>query len=459
MSAYIDEKTYRALLANQRQFFRSQKTKSVDYRKAQLKKLKNAINRYEDRIIDALHKDLRKSREETYLTEISIVLQEIQLHLSNLTKWSKRVRVQTPLPLWPSKSFINPEPLGIALLMAPWNYPFQLAINPLIGAISAGCCVVLKPSPSAVHTSAVIDELISEIFSENYIKVIHGNKTENEFILKEKVDLIFFTGSPMVGKIVMKAAAEHLTPVILELGGKSPCIVDREAEISITAKRIAWSKAINAGQTCIAPDYLFVHSSIKEQLVKEIISSWEAMLGKDMQQSPYYNRMINEEAYDRISGYLANADICYGGKIDASDRYISPTLIDNVTFDDPVMKQEIFGPLLPIITFTELHEIVDQLIEKDKPLAMYYYGKESVGMELFQKLSFGGGCINDGLLHVANHHLPFGGVGNSGQGRYHGKASFDAFTHYKGIMSSSRWFDLAAKYPPYKYFNYLKRFV
>jgi aldehyde dehydrogenase (NAD+) len=245
----------------------------------------------------------------------------------------------------------------------------------------------------------------------------------------------------------------------LELGGKSPCIVDREAEISITAKRIAWSKAINAGQTCIAPDYLFVHSSIKEQLVKEIISSWEAMLGKDMQQSPYYNRMINEEAYDRISGYLANADICYGGKIDASDRYISPTLIDNVTFDDPVMKQEIFGPLLPIITFTELHEIVDQLIEKDKPLAMYYYGKESVGMELFQKLSFGGGCINDGLLHVANHHLPFGGVGNSGQGRYHGKASFDAFTHYKGIMSSSRWFDLAAKYPPYKYFNYLKRFV
>ncbi|MFM7636450.1 MAG: aldehyde dehydrogenase family protein, partial [Crocinitomicaceae bacterium] len=428
MNVYIDQQSYQAILKKQRDYFKSQATKSISFRRTQLKKLKEAIKQNEKKILEALKKDLGKSEEEAYLTEISIVIQEINLHLSKVWNWSKRLRVQTPVQLWPSKSYIQPEPLGISLIMAPWNYPFQLAINPLIGAISSGCCAVLKPSPFAIHTSRVIDELISGIFSPDYIKVIHGSKDQNEFILKEKVDLIFFTGSPAVGKIVMKAAAEHLTPVVLELGGKSPCIVDRHAELTITAKRIAWSKLINAGQTCIAPDYLFVHQSIKEKLLKEIIRNWETMLGNDAQQSPYFNRMIHTEAYERVSSYLEQANIFYGGKVDADDRFISPTLIDYVTFDDAIMQQEIFGPLLPVITFNDLNEVVEILGEKEKPLAMYFYGKEKTGLALFEKLSFGGGCINDGLLHVANHHIPFGGVGNSGQGRYHGKASFEAFT-------------------------------
>lgn len=459
MNVYIDQQSYREILRKQRDYFKSQATKPISFRRTQLKKLKEAIKQNEKKILEALKKDLGKSEEEAYLTEISIVMQEINLHLSNVKNWSKRLRVQTPMQLWPSKSYIQPEPLGVSLIMAPWNYPFQLAINPLIGVISSGCCAVLKPSPFAIHTSRVIDELISGIFSSDYIKVIHGSKDQNEFILKEKVDLFFFTGSPAVGKIVMRAAAEHLTPVVLELGGKSPCIVDLHAELTITAKRIAWSKLINAGQTCIAPDYLFVHQSIKEKLLKEIIRNWETMLGNDAQQSPYFNRMIHTEAFERVSSYLEQANIFYGGKVDADDRFISPTLIDEVTFDDAIMQQEIFGPLLPVITFSDLNEVVEILGEKEKPLAMYYYGKEKTGLALFEKLSFGGGCINDGLLHVANHNIPFGGVGNSGQGRYHGKASFEAFTHYKGIMSSSRWFDLAAKYPPYTYFKYLKRFV
>ena len=459
MNRYIDRETFIDLLAAQREFYNSQQTKSIAFRKLQLKKLKNGIKRYQPKILEALHKDLRKSEAEVYFTEISLLVHELNLHITRLGSWAKRVRVQTPLHLLPSKSYIQPEPLGISLIIAPWNYPFQLTINPLIGAISAGCCALVKPSPFSVHTSQVIDELLSEIYPPEYIKVIHGSKEENEFILKEKFDVIFFTGSPTVGRVVMKAASEHLTPVILELGGKSPCIVDSSASIPLSAKRIAWSKAINAGQTCIAPDYLIVHSSVKDQLISEIIKNWKEMLGDDMQKSPYYNRIIHKEAYERLSGYLRNKEVCFGGTCDPEDLFISPTLIDNISFSDDIMQQEIFGPILPIITFDTMDEVITQLTSKEKPLAMYYYGVEKTGLSLFEKLSFGGGCINDGILHVANNNLPFGGVGSSGQGRYHGKSSFDSFTHYKGIMSSSRWFDLAAKYPPYKYFKFLKRFV
>ncbi len=444
---------------NMRLYFGTQETKQIDFRLKNLHKLKSAIEQYQTRIADALWKDLHKSFEEAYLTEFSLVDQEIKHHLKHLKQWSQPKSVPTPLHLLPSSSKIMYEPLGVGLIIAPWNYPFQLLINPLVGAIAAGCCAVLKPSPDCPNLSAIVEEMIRTTFPDNYITVIEGGRETNEILLKLQFDCIFFTGSSAVGKVVMKAAAEYLTPVILELGGKSPCIVDEEANLDIAAKRIVWGKTINAGQTCIAPDYLFVHETVKETLIAKMKAAIDSMYGNDEQQSKFYARIVTDKAFERITEFLKEGKIRVGGKTDRADKYIQPTIIDGITTDARIMKEEIFGPILPVFTFTELEEVTTYINAQPKPLALYYFGNKKKGEEVLAKTSSGGGCINDTLLYIGNHHLPFGGTGNSGIGKYHGKNSFLAFSNQRGIVVSSTLIDLPFKYAPFKFFNWIKRII
>ena len=456
---FIKEEDFKKTLFSQRTFFQTEKSLSLTFRKEALKSLKNKILQEESRIAEALKMDLNKSFEEAYLTEISIVLQEIDYHLSNLSSWSKKKRIRTPLQLKPSKSYITPEPLGVALIISPWNYPFQLSINPLIGAISSGCCAIVKVSPHAPKTAEIVDEIIKHCFEAEHITVVQGDKHEMQFILKEKFDIIFFTGSTHVGRIVMISAAEHLTPVVLELGGKSPCIVDESAKINLAAKRIAWSKTLNAGQTCIAPDFVLVHESVKEALISNMKVALNDLFGKDPSKNLHYSRIIHKEAFIRLTQFLGQGEIRIGGVVDEDTRYISPTVIEIEELDSPIMNEEIFGPILPIITYSDAEEMVKLLKKMEKPLAAYYFGDTHKGKKIFERLSFGGGCINDGIIQIANHHLPFGGVGNSGQGRYHGKASFDVFSNMKGIVISSQWVDLPFRYPPYKFFKWIRKII
>ncbi len=443
----------------QNRFFASQKTRNIKFRKAQLVKLRQAIKKYEQGVIDALWQDLRKSPEEAYLTEISVVLMEISHHLKNLDRWSRTRRCPTPFHLRPSKSSLMVEPLGCALIIAPWNYPFHLLLHPLIGAISAGCCAILKPSPDATATSALMNKMISETFDPEYIALVEGGRDVNTMLLEQRHDLILFTGSTKVGKVVMKAAARHLTPVLLELGGKSPCIVDKDAKVDVAARRIAWGKTINAGQTCIAPDYLLVHESIKEQLISGMINHFESMYGKDPRQSPYYPRIINQKAMERLQGLLQESKIIYGGKVDPADKYISPTLTDQAGEDNPIMQEEIFGPLLPVISFKEIEDALKIINDREKPLAFYYFGSNHKAKDVLSRVSSGGVCLNDTILHVANHHLPFGGVGHSGTGRYHGKESFLAFSNRRAILETPTWPDLPFQYPPFKMFRWVKKYL
>ncbi len=455
----LNEKQLATLLSDQKNFFASHATKNVDFRISQLKKLKSTIKKYEAEITKALHSDLRKSEQEAYLTEISIVNQEIDFHLSNIREWTQLKKVHTPIHLLPSKSRIQYEPLGIALIIAPWNYPFQLLFNPLVGSITAGCTAILKPSPYTPEIAKVMDKMIKETFDQKYVAIVHGGKEENELLLKNRFDIIFFTGSPSLGKLVMRAAAEYLTPVILELGGKSPCIVDESANLAIAAKRIAWSKTINAGQTCIAPDYLLVHENVKEELLNKIEAEYVKMFGQDSQKSEFYPRIVNQKAIDRLKKLMQNGTIRFGGKIDESDRFIAPTIIDDVTPDFPIMQEEIFGPILPVLTFKTIEESIDFVNKNEKPLALYIYSNSKIASEVLLKTSSGGACINDGLMHIANHHLPFGGVGNSGMGGYHGHKSFLAFSNEKAFVSSSTLIDLPFKYVPYKFFNLIKKII
>jgi aldehyde dehydrogenase (NAD+) len=351
------------------------------------------------------------------------------------------------------------EPLGVSLIIAPWNYPFQLLMNPLVGVISSGCCAVLKPSPYTPHIAAVMETLVHETFEEKYISVVQGGRDVNTLLLEKRFDLIFFTGSPALGKIVMTAAARHLTPVVLELGGKSPCIVDAGANLDRAAKRIAWGKTINAGQTCIAPDYLFVHASVKDELLKKIAFHLGQMFGENAQESRYYPRIVNRNAMERLQKLLLNGTIVYGGKVDADDNYISPTLIDHVEPDFPIMQEEIFGPLLPVMTFDAIETVSAYVNSHEKPLAFYYFGTNRQAKEILAQTSSGGGCINDTLMHIANHHLPFGGVGNSGTGHYHGRESFLAFSHARAIVTTPTWFDLPVKYVPFRYFKWVKKIL
>jgi aldehyde dehydrogenase (NAD+) len=447
------------IFAEQRNYFDSHFTKSVSFRINALKKLKRNIEAREKEIAEALYNDLKKSFEESYLSEISIVLQEIKIHLEHLTKWAKPKRVTTPMQLLPSSSFIEYQPLGVTLIMSPWNYPFQLVMVPLVNAISSGCCSILKPSEFNHETARILDSIIKETFEEQHIAIVHGNHTVAQHLLQKPFDLIFFTGSAAVGKIVLKAAAENLTPVILELGGKNPCIVDKSANLTIAANRIAWAKGMNSGQTCIAPDYILAEESIKPKLLQEIKKSFHKMYGEDIQRSKYYPRIIHETAFNRLSGLLREASIYSGGETDQSELYIEPAILDKVSFDDVIMQEEIFGPLLPVISFKDLTEAIDQINRGEKPLVIYYFGDQESGRRVIAETTSGGICINDTLIHLANHHLPFGGVGKSGNGKYHGKYGFEAFSHARAIVKTPNWADLPFRYPPFKYFKWIRRII
>lgn len=451
--------TIENILHSQRDFFATYRTKDFDYRIEQLKKFKAAILKYETKITDALWTDLRKSNQEAYLTEISIVIGEIDNHLKNLKKWSKPQWIKTPIHLFPSKSRLLYEPLGVALIIAPWNYPFQLLLNPLVGAISAGCTAVLKASPYTPATAQVMEDLISETFDPSYIAFTQGGREVNQLLLEQRYDVIFFTGSPSLGKTVMKYAAEHLTPVVLELGGKSPCIVDAKAHVKVAAKRIAWGKLINAGQTCIAPDYIFVHQSVKSEFLQELPLAIEELYGKKVKESQFFPRIVNEQNVVRLQGLMQQGKIIYGGDVDIAQKYISPTIIDGVQPDFAIMQEEIFGPLMPILTFAQIDEVLDYVNSHEKPLAFYYFGTDADAKNVLYKTSSGGGCVNDTIMHVANHNMPFGGVGNSGMSNYHGQESFKVFSHARAIISTPTWVDLPLKYPPFTYFKWIKKMM
>ena len=445
----------------QKTFFASGATLDIKFRKEMLLNLLSAIEKWEDRLAEALWTDLHKSYEEAYLTEISIVKTEIKTHLRKVSGWARRKKVHSPLKLFPSRSYIVKEPLGNSLIISPWNYPVQLLLNPLVGAISAGCTAVLKPSPYVPNVSKTIEEMISEAFDERYISVVQGNRTVNAALLEQRWDLIFFTGSPSLGKKVMEAASRHLTPVILELGGKSPCIIDKSADIRIAAKRIAWGKTLNSGQTCIAPDYILIHKEIKNEFVKAFAEEIKNLHGEDIQADRHYVRMVNDKAFERVTGYFKDGNIIYGGRTDAATRFIEPTLIENVPLDSPLMTEEIFGPVFPIVTFEDnfKERVIEFVTSREKPLAFYYFGKESDGWEIIRRTSSGGGCINDVIMHIANENVPFGGVGNAGMGRYHDKDSFDAFSHTRSIIATGTWIDLPFRYMPYKMFGLVKKIL
>jgi aldehyde dehydrogenase (NAD+) len=448
-----------SVIKSQRDYYSTHSTKNLAFRIDNLKKLRTVIQKFEDKISAALWADLHKSKEEVWLTEISLVLQEIDNHIRHLKQWAAPKRVKSPIQLWPSRSRILYEPLGIALVIAPWNYPVLLLLNPLVGAISAGCCALLKPSPHAPQTALVIADMLEETFSSSYIATVQGGRDVNQILLEHRFDMIFFTGSPALGKIVMKAAAEYLTPLVLELGGKNPCIVDEEADLTVAARRIALGKFLNAGQTCIAPDYLFVHRSVKDQLLEKIIVSIGDMYGHDPMQSGYFPRIVNRQAVERLEILMQHGTIKYGGVVDRDRKYISPTIIDEVKPDFPIMQEEIFGPLLPVMSFDKLDEVIAFINGNEKPLALYYFGNSRKAGEVMMKTTSGGGCINDTLMYIANHHLPFGGVGNSGMNKYHGMESFLAFSNVRSLVISPAWIDLSFKYPPFKYFKQIKKIL
>ena len=451
------------LAREQKEFFMSGATLDIAFRKEMLKRLLSAMEKWENRLAEALWTDLHKSFEEAYLTELSIVKAEIRTHLKKVSGWARKKKARTPLKLFPSRSYITKEPLGCSLVISPWNYPVQLLLNPLVGAISSGCTAVLKPSPYVPNVSKAIEDMITETFDRRYVAVVQGNRNVNTALLEQRWDIIFFTGSPALAKTVMAAAAKNLTPVVLELGGKSPCIIDKTADIATAAKRIAWGKTLNSGQTCIAPDYILIHENVKKTFVKAFSEEVRNLHGEDISKDRHYVRMVNDKAFERVTGYFKDGDIIYGGGSDAESRFIEPTLIENVPLDSPLMTEEIFGPLFPVITISEgknfREEVISFVTSREKPLAFYYFGKESEGWEIIRRTSSGGGCINDVIMHIANENIPFGGVGNSGMGRYHEKDSFEAFSHTRSIVSTGTFIDLPFRYMPYKLFGLVKKIL
>ena len=445
------------IFEQQKAFYKTQQTKQISFRIEKLKNLKSAIQKYEKEIAASLWQDLHKCYEEAFLTEIGIVYSEIDHHIKHLKRWAQPKRVISPIVLQPSQSKVISEPLGIALIVSPWNYPFQLLINPLIGAISAGNCAMVKPSPDAAKTAATIDKIISETFENEYITCIHGGRETNENLFQFPFDVVCFTGSSTVGKIFMKKFAPHLSKMILELGGKSPTIVDEGANLKISARRIIWGKTINAGQTCIAPDYVLVHEHIKNEFLMHLQAELKGMYGDDIQANKRYGRIITANAFARVSSYLNQGKIVFGGKTDEATKFIEPTVLEVNNLESDVMKTEIFGPILPIITYSEIEQAYEIIENRPKPLAFYYFGKSHKAHAVLQRITSGGACINDTLMHVANHKIPFGGVGNSGQGNYHGKFSFVAFSHQRSVLSTPSWIDLPLKYAPYKYFDWIKK--
>ena len=443
--------------AKQESYFRSGATLDVRTRKANLVAFEKAVLKWEKPLCEALWKDLHKSYEESYIAEVSILLGEIRTHIRNVGKWTRPQRRPTPMKLFPSRSKIISEPLGTALIISPWNYPVQLLLTPLVGVISSGCTAVLKPSPYVPEVSDVIEKMIRDTFPEEYIAVVQGDRDVNTALLEQRWDMIFFTGSPSFGRAVMAAAAKNLTPVVLELGGKSPCIIDKDADIEVAAKRVAWGKSLNAGQTCIAPDYLMLHKNIKDKFLSELEKAFGELLGDDPQKSEHFVRIVNDAAFERLKGYLADGEVVFGGKTDKSERYFSPTVLDHVSPDSPVMQEEIFGPIFPVQTFSSLDEVIRFVSMREKPLALYYFGSQ--GDKVLKHTTSGGSCINDVIMHIANENVPFGGVGMSGMGSYHHKRTFDVFTHYRSVISTPTWIDLPFRYMPYMWFNAVKRLL
>jgi aldehyde dehydrogenase (NAD+) len=434
-------------------YFFSRVTTGYRFRKQQLQTLKKAVQKYEAAITEALFKDLHKSREEAFTTEIGFVYAEISHTLKNLESWMEPICVRSPMIVFPSASKVLREPLGICLVIAPWNYPFQLLIAPLIGAIAGGNCAVLKPSEFTVNTSRVIDEMITEFFDKQYVCVVEGDGAVvvPQMMNENRFDHVFFTGSIPVGKEIAKLAAPKLVPTALELGGKSPCIVDEDVDITVAAKRITWGKFTNAGQTCVAPDYLLVHEKRKDQLVELIQENILKFYGENPQQSYDYGRIINSRRLEKLESYLNDGRVITGGKVIKDELYFSPTLLENVALKAPVMKEEIFGPILPIHTFKQHEEAINIINHNPHPLSLYFFGYNNKAEKLYMNsVAFGGGCVNNTLVHLANADLPFGGVGNSGVGAYHGKFSFETFTRSKAILKTATWLDPALKYPPYK---------
>ncbi|MFA1821605.1 aldehyde dehydrogenase [Virgibacillus oceani] len=436
------------LVNNQRSFFLNGNTIEYSVRKEKLQSLKKMLKKYETDIYDALKIDLNKSKHETLTTELGLLYTEIDFAIKHLREWMEPEKVNAPLTHKGTKNYIFKEPYGVCLIISPWNYPLQLALAPLIGAIAAGNCAIIKPSEYAKATSIILEEMIKETFDPSFVKVVQGDKDVSEKLLKQRFDYIFFTGSTPVGKIIMKEASKHLTPVTLELGGKSPAIVDKDANIQLAAKRIVWGKFTNAGQTCVAPDFLYVHDRVKFKLMKEMKKQIKSFYGRVPLKNKDYVQIINQNHFDRLENYLNSGSILHGGSVDREYLMIEPTILDTVSWEDEIMQEEIFGPILPVFTFQDIAEAVERLKLLEKPLALYYFGENGkTQQQVIQYLSFGGGSINDTLYHLANPHLPFGGIGNSGMGAYHGKSSFDTFSHSKSILKQTTKFDLPFRYP------------
>lgn len=438
------------ILDRQKAFFATGKTKDISFRVKQLETLKKLLQDNEQQLIEAVHKDFKKAPFETYGTEIGLVLSELSFAIKNVESWAKPQSVSSSLVNFPSKNYMLTEPYGNVLIISPWNYPVQLAILPLVGALAAGNTAVIKPSELTPNTSSALKELINSYFEPELVDVVLGGVEESELLLSLPFNYIFFTGSTRVGKIIMKAAAENLTPVTLELGGKSPCIVDPSANLEVSARRIVWGKFVNAGQTCVAPDYLMVHQSIKEELTRYLKQAITQLYGEDPKQSPDYPRVINRDHFDRLSQLIDPGKVIAGGQTNPESNYIAPTIMTDVTWDDPVMQDEIFGPILPVMEYESIEECIQTINGHPRPLALYLFCSDTgIEQQVLNEVSFGGGAVNDTIAQLGNHHLSFGGVGASGFGSYHGKASFDCFSHQKSVMKKPFWPDVPIRYAPY----------
>lgn len=441
------------IVKNQKKFLEELKRKDVQYRIEKLKALKNVIKENENEIAKALYKDLNKDKVESYMVEVGMVLSELSYVIKHTKKWAKPKGVATPLSQFLASSFIVPEPYGVVLVMSPWNYPFLLTMQPVIGALAAGNTCIIKPSRFSINTSKIMKKLIEKVYDEKYVSVVWGEDVSDE-LLKQDVDYICYTGSARVGKIVMKAAAEKLIPVTLELGGKSPCIVEKTADIKLAARRIAFGRILNSGQTCIAPDYILVEKEIKEKFIEELKKNIIKMVGEKPLENKEYPKLIGEKQFNKVKDMIVEKEIIYGGKYDEKTLKIEPTIL-KCTYNSKAMEDEIFGPLFPIIEFTKIDEVIKYITSNPKPLALYLFtNNKKLQKRILREVPFGGGCINDTIMHIASHNMPFGGVGNSGMGSYHGKYSFDTFTHYKSIIKKSNLIDMPMRYHPYKESNY-----
>lgn len=447
----MNTKNIDEILESQRKYFRSGVTLSIPFRIEMLKKLYSTIQSYEKEIEVAIKEDLGKSGFESYMCETGLVLSEISYMIKHVRKFARKHKVHTPLAQFASSSYQLSSPYGNTLIMSPWNYPFLLTIDPLVDAIAAGNTAIVKPSAYSPQTSALIEKMISECFDKQYVAVITGGRKENAELLNKKFDFVFFTGSQNVGKEVLRHTAEHLTPAVLELGGKSPCIVDNTAKIKLAAKRIVFGKYLNCGQTCVAPDYILCQRDIKDQFVKEVINQVKIQYGENPLNNPDYGKIVNEKHFVRLCSLIDNDKVVLGGNTNKETLQIAPTIMDHVTFDDAVMQEEIFGPIMPILTFDQFDEIYDLLTSQAKPLALYLFSEDKEHINAITKrCSYGGGCINDTVIHLATSEMGFGGVGESGMGAYHGKVGFDAFSHTKSIVDKKTWMDLPMRYQPYQ---------